>query len=559
MVFEKQKITLFLLVGAMILFIVTYSCILNRKNLKYIKHKVDRDFGKNPSDIKIDKKILKKLFENTVKGKYFLDDISANDINLDLVFEKYNHANTTVGAQYLYMMLRMPIFNKEYHDKLKDVILKLSEDIDAAKKLSVEFAKIGYFKRDVLDIIYDGIDYERYKKYKIPVYILTFSLVFLAVIYFVSKSFFGYSVIILLACGIYVSLKMEKATEGRILDFATLADILQISKEIEKIHISILKEDMEKVNKLNKDLSGIRRRTGQLSRFGTGSDVDFIIKILDVLVMYTPRKFFKTAELINENSEKLKDLYLVLGKMDAYLSLSSLYLSSDFTFAEYSTQKNELIFEKLNHPLLDENQVSVDADFTDINALITGSNYSGKSTFLRKIALATNLAMTIGFVPAKKYRTSFYFLQTSIDIKDSIEESISYFLAETLTIKRMIEKSDIKKLLVLDEIFRGTNTIDRISAACNTLKYLSKENKVFAATHDIELTELLKEEFKNYHFEEEIKDKDITFDYKLKDGPSKTRNAIEILNIKGYPEEIIVGAKKMAEEISRNKQIKYKF
>ncbi|MDO5041067.1 MAG: DNA mismatch repair protein MutS, partial [Peptoniphilus sp.] len=212
-----------------------------------------------------------------------------------------------------------------------------------------------------------------------------------------------------------------------------------------------------------------------------------------------------------------------------------------------------LLFEELNHPLLGENQVSVSADFTDINALVTGSNYSGKSTFLRKIALATNMAMTLGLVPAKKYLTSFYFLQTSIDIKDSIEENISYFLAETLTIKRMTEKSKVKKLLILDEIFRGTNTIDRISAACNTLKYLAEENKVFAATHDIELTELLKEEFENYHFEEEIKDRDVTFDYELKKGPSTTRNAIEILSIKGYPEEIVSGARKMAEEISKNK------
>lgn len=112
----------------------------------------------------------------------------------------------------------------------------------------------------------------------------------------------------------------------------------------------------------------------------------------------------------------------------------------------------------------------------------------------------------------------------------------------------MIE-DDEEKLILLDEIFRGTNTIDRIASATSTLKYLAKENHVVAATHDIELTILLKDYYNNKHFEEKIEDGDIKFDYLIKDGPATTRNAIAILDSLNYPEEIINEARTLSKKM----------
>ena len=124
-------------------------------------------------------------------------------------------------------------------------------------------------------------------------------------------------------------------------------------------------------------------------------------------------------------------------------------------------------------------------------------------------------------------------------------------MAESSAIKRMIDSED--GIYILDEIFKGTNTIDRFSAALFTLKYLSKRGFVIAATHDIELTRLA-EGFKNYHFEENIKDGDIFFDYKLKEDYAKTRNAIEILKINDYPEEIVKAAKEFSLNLEKEKE-----
>ena len=139
-------------------------------------------------------------------------------------------------------------------------------------------------------------------------------------------------------------------------------------------------------------------------------------------------------------------------------------------------------------------------------------------------------------------------LTSAIDISDSIMENLSYFMAESKAIGDMIE-DDEEKIILLDEIFRGTNTIDRIASATATLKYLARNNHVVAATHDIELTILLKDLYKNMHFEEKIEDGDIKFDYLLKEGPATSRNAIAILDNLNYPREIISEAIALSKEL----------
>ena len=119
-------------------------------------------------------------------------------------------------------------------------------------------------------------------------------------------------------------------------------------------------------------------------------------------------------------------------------------------------------------------------------------------------------------------------------------------MAEAKTIKKMIDNPG--NIYLLDEVFKGTNTIDRISAASSTLEYLSKQGFVVAATHDIELTTILEKDFSNYHFEEVVTKDEIKFDYKLKEGRAATRNAIRILEMYDYPEIITKKARERSEE-----------
>ncbi len=130
----------------------------------------------------------------------------------------------------------------------------------------------------------------------------------------------------------------------------------------------------------------------------------------------------------------------------------------------------------------------------------------------------------------------------------------SYYFEEVLTIKEMIDNSMDGKpnLFLLDEIFKGTNTVERISAGKAVLSFLTKaENIVFVSTHDIELADLLKHEYQLYHFSEKVDHKTVAFDYRLKEGKLKNRNAIRILEINNYPEDIIKEAIEISKELDQ--------
>jgi DNA mismatch repair ATPase MutS len=122
----------------------------------------------------------------------------------------------------------------------------------------------------------------------------------------------------------------------------------------------------------------------------------------------------------------------------------------------------------------------------------------------------------------------------------------SFYFEEVNTMASLIEEvqSTNQNLFILDEVFKGTNTVERIAAAKAILSYLNRnDNIVIVSTHDIELASMLKHEYELYHFVETIKDSKFHFDHKLKAGQLKTRNAIRILEIADYPMEIIAEAK----------------
>ena len=136
-------------------------------------------------------------------------------------------------------------------------------------------------------------------------------------------------------------------------------------------------------------------------------------------------------------------------------------------------------------------------------------------------------------------------------LRDDILSNESYFIVEIKSLKRIFEKAKepgVPVLCFIDEILRGTNTVERVAASSKLLEALSGENAMcFAATHDIELTYLLEGQYANYHFSEHIKEEDITFDYQLKKGRADSRNAIRLLAMVGFERELVEQSMKRVE------------
>ncbi|MEJ2615481.1 MAG: hypothetical protein P8Z35_11015, partial [Ignavibacteriaceae bacterium] len=235
-------------------------------------------------------------------------------------------------------------------------------------------------------------------------------------------------------------------------------------------------------------------------------------------------------------------------KLEALSSLANFaFLNPGYNFPQIIDNHDSGITfnaKQLGHPLIKvENKICNDFSLTPAGeiALITGSNMSGKSTFVRSLGINLSLAYAGSVVNADKLEVSIFNLFTCIRINDSITDGISFFYAEVKRLKALlteIESSKYPVFFLIDEIFRGTNNIERLKGSSMLIKNLAETNAAGAiATHDLELVKLSEKipKLKNYHFIENIKDDRMFFNYKLNEGPCLTTNALKIMKIAGLP------------------------
>lgn len=226
----------------------------------------------------------------------------------------------------------------------------------------------------------------------------------------------------------------------------------------------------------------------------------------------------------------------VVGETEALSSLGAVHFNHPhWTFPEIIKDEHGLVeMQAGGHPLIAEVK-SVLNDFHTKGqsqvALITGSNMAGKSTFLRSIGVNLVLAMAGSAVLAKSFRCSVMQVSSSMRVADNLQESTSTFYAELKRLKAIIEqvKAHAPVLVLLDEILRGTNSLDRHTGSAALIRLLIKENAVaLLATHDTELAGMENEfpgKMHNYHFDAQIEGEELFFDYKLKRGVCQSINA----------------------------------
>jgi DNA mismatch repair ATPase MutS len=250
-------------------------------------------------------------------------------------------------------------------------------------------------------------------------------------------------------------------------------------------------------------------------------------------------------------------LYKYVAEIDMLIAVQSVRVGlPHYSKPVFYTENKQMDLTDMFHPLIYNCVPNSIHTRTDEGVLITGSNMSGKTTFIRSIAINTLLAQTIYTTCTNGYKAPLLRLQTSIRTSDDLGEHKSYFQAEALSILDIINQSGgeepVKSLIIIDEIFRGTNTIERIAAAKSVLTYLTdNKNFVFVSTHDLELAELLDNDYAVYSFEETVNDTRLIFDYKMKTGVLKNKNGIAILETIGYPETVVEDAYIVSEELRR--------
>ena len=227
----------------------------------------------------------------------------------------------------------------------------------------------------------------------------------------------------------------------------------------------------------------------------------------------------------------------VLGRFEALLSLARFsYEHPDYPFAQFVEGAASFEAEQLGHPLIAAtkrvcNDVSIVAPVRVW--LVSGSNMSGKSTLLRSVGINTVLAMAGAPVCARRMRLTPLQVGASIRVNDSLHEGSSRFYAEITRLRQLFDPCELPLLFLMDELLQGTNSVDRRIGAQGVIRALLERGAIgLVSTHDLALSDIVdaaQGSLVNVHFQDEIRDGKLYFDFKLQPGVVTKSNGIELM------------------------------
>lgn len=500
------------------------------------------------------------FYESKKEPEKDIDEITWHDLDLETLFYEINQTGSAMGEEYLYSVLHKPLPGGEEYERRQELIHLYEEREDIRLTVGRIFMETGKLKKIS---VYEYISYlDTCPKGNTWISILCILGFFAALLVTIFGGLSGLA-LIFISVGINMMVYYrEKEKVGKYYDVLLyLLRVFYGARKFTKCEIPELSKYCEEISEVLKSFRGFRSGAFLInSTLDGGSFFDIIMDYVRMLFHVDLIKFNQMVTMIRNKREPLTELFKTLGILDAMYAVASyrVYLGTDnYCEPEFTTDNIGMEVEGLFHPLV-ENPVK--ADFSEINSvLLTGSNASGKSTFLKAVAINALLSQTICTSMSKYYKAPRYKIFSSMALSDNIFENESYFIVEIKSLKRILDKIDdtTPMLIFIDEVLRGTNTLERIAASSRILSELAAKNTMcFAATHDIELTYILENKYSNYHFTEDVIDNTVVFEYILHKGRATSRNAIKLLTMLGYPKEIVSQAETSVEEYLRDGQWK---
>lgn len=532
----------FLAIG-IILIVAMFFVIIDLFSQIKLRQLVRSQWGKIPRQSRFDKEDSLKAAWQIEKEFHEwdseIDDLTWYDLDIQEIFELINGTYSSIGSEALYQRLRNYNFNQA--DDLEELIHFYQENPEIREKVQFHFAGLG--KRDnnfTKQYIANG---KREKLGNLWLYVLLGVLPLVSLGVLVVAGPIGIFLLlgsILFNVIFYMTKKAKLETELESMRY--LVQSISLANKLS----TIVTPRQAEIRKNVVPLKSIAK-WGFSFRVKSTSEADIMFEYLNLVFMIPFIAYNFVITRLSKYSQEAINLWKVLGEMEvaaAILNFRTYFpVSCQPEFAAGGIQAEDIY-----HPLVEYSVVNP-VDWQR-NTLVTGSNASGKSTYVKSIAICGILAQTINTAIAEKLTMQPGHVLTSMAVEDDIMAGDSYFVAEIKSIKRLlnqVEKGE-RCYCFIDEILKGTNTIERIAASSSVVTWLADYPSLsFVATHDIELTEMLKEYCDNVHFEETVtEEQGISFDYELKQGPAVTRNAIALLKVMDYPEKIVEQAQKEA-------------
>lgn len=532
-------------IAAMVLLAALALCILQgrRAAQRRLLAKLENSFGQIPdnSDCALDSvsSYHDQLAQHCAPER-LVDSLTWDDLEMDRVFCRINACQSSVGEEVLFHQLHAPCFDVSTLARREELLQALEAQPQRRVALQALLAQLGKLN-------YSGLPsllFEPEQRilphawvYRVLAWLPALGLPLLFL-----KPVLGLAWIVTCAVvNAFLYAYMKIRLESRLGTVRYFSALLWCCERLLKLGFPGSPELAQAYRPFRR----LRGRASSLTQQRL-SDLEVVADLVKMLFLADLVKYNRIMATVRRHLDSLRRLYRLVGELDAAISTLSFRHSLTCQCQPTFIADNQIAFTAVYHPLL-EHPVPNTGVFRQ-NGIITGSNASGKSTFIKALAVNCLLAQTLHTCCARSYALRPCLVITSMALRDNIVRGESYFVAEIKSLKRILDRvPQVHCACFIDEILRGTNTAERIAASCAVLRYLYEQDCLcVVASHDIELTELLRDRYANYHFQEEVTDGGISFDFKLKDGPSHTRNAIKLLSLMGFDPAITAEAERLA-------------
>ncbi|MDH5476225.1 MAG: DNA mismatch repair protein MutS [Cyclobacteriaceae bacterium] len=496
------------------------------------------------------------LHSNKADAFQVISESTCQDLDFEELFMYVDRTSSVLGQQYLYSTLRTIL--KDNSIGFENLIKHLNKNSKTKESTILELSRLNNPGAYYIQRLIFGDNLPKPKWFWVLPILSNISII-TAILSF----FYPVMVLVLLpiaAINIFIHfwnknnlLSYSNAIPQLLILYQVASNLLTSNAIFERTER--IKESKKVLRKIVKSTILFKGESKMFDEYG----LEFFFDLIKGAFLIEPIMLFGLIKKLNENKSAINNLFIAVSRVDVALSIASFRKSLPYyAIPTFTTQNKSLFANEIYHPLI-TNPVSNRLEINDRKSiLISGSNMSGKTTFIRTIGINTILAQTINTVCCKEFVIPRLKIHSAIRISDNLLDDTSYYYAEVKRIKELLieSESESQNLFLLDELFKGTNTVERIASGKAVLSYLNREDHlVLASTHDIELTDYLMDSYHYYHFSDTIQNNLLTFDYKLKEEKLNDTNAIRILEINDFPNTVTDEAKTIAKDMIEKKNV----
>lgn len=481
----------------------------------------------------------------------FVDDRTWADLGMDEIHDRIDVCFTMAGRNELYRTLRHALPDEPMLADRSSVMSTFATDDAARLHVSRVLAEVGEERDADPALLLWGDDTKPDDLYPVFIAMCIFSIAAIVTTVAIDLTLGLIGIAVAFFSNMWIYYRKARHLSVHIPALRVLSRLVSAGRRL----------DWFGLPEIRKETAGGRRAFGWLLTGAPSPSPTLSGDITEVVFLYL-KMFFQVdliaynriVRTIERNRSSYRALYQAVGSIDALFALASYRARRRRTCdAEVAAAGDAdaaahegigISLEGAYHPLIAKavpNTVRIDAP----GAIVTGTNMAGKSTFLRTVGINALFAQATGYAFAKGYRGPRLRIMTSIEKHDDLAEGKSFYYDEAERIYTLIEGTGGTEptLLLIDELLSGTNSLERESASVAILHYLADRRALtIAATHDVAIARGVSDRYSLHFFTDSADESGLTFDYKIHDGVVQTRNAIKLLRLIGYPEDVIESA-----------------